>query len=167
MRREGDTYVHGDAEHHEFSVEADQRLVLSQAVLLHEPNLDGAQEVPIQSCVDKENQDLGDLVPDVVDLDKGLAHGGNRVRRDPDTEDGDVDGADDDQSAPFEVADGAAVLGDEGNSVDDDLHEELDLECPEEEDEEEDWDTIVRLVVSSWERLFMSVQNVRWSYPSI
>jgi hypothetical protein len=33
------------------------------------------------------------------------------------------------------------ALGDDGDSVDDDLHEQLDLEDPEEEDEEEDGNT--------------------------
>jgi hypothetical protein len=67
------------------------------------------------------------------------------VRRDPDAEDGNVDGGDEDEGAPFDVADGTPVFGDESNPVDDDLHEQLDLEDPEGQDEEEDWDTVFAL----------------------
>jgi len=57
------------------------------------------------------------------------------VRWDPDTEDGDVDTGDEDYCSPFEVTDGTPVFCDEGNAVDDDLHEQLDLPHPEEQDE--------------------------------
>lgn len=41
-------------------------------MLLDEPDLNSAQEVPVQPSIDDENQNLGDLVPDIVDLDEGL-----------------------------------------------------------------------------------------------
>jgi hypothetical protein len=63
------------------------------------------------------------------------------MRWDPDTEDGDIDGGNDDHCSPFEVADGASVFRNEGNAVDDDLHEELDLPDPEEQNREQDRDT--------------------------
>lgn len=58
------------------------------------------------------------------------------MRRNPYTEDGDVYGSDDNNSAPFQRPDCTAVFCDERNTVDDDLHEQLDLEDPEEQDEE-------------------------------
>jgi hypothetical protein len=63
------------------------------------------------------------------------------MRRDPDAKDGHVDGGDDGGGSPLEQTDGLLALGNDGDSVDDDLHEQLDLEDPEEEDEEEDRDT--------------------------
>jgi hypothetical protein len=58
---------------------------------------------------------------------------------DPDAEYGNVDGGDQDDSAPFEPLDRTAMLSDERDSVDDDLHQQLDLEDPEEQNEEQDW----------------------------
>lgn len=55
---------------------------------------------------------------------------------DPDAEDGNIDACNDESSAPFELSDGAFMLGDDCDSVDDDLHEQLNLEDPKEEDEE-------------------------------
>lgn len=145
------TYVHGNGDDHELGVEGHERLVLCETDLINKPDLDDAQEVPVQGSVDDENKDLGDLVPDFVDLDEGLAHGWYGVRRDPDAEDGDIDDGDKDEGAPFDVADGTPVFGDESNSVDDDLHEQLDLEDPEGQDEEEDWDAVFALAKLSVE----------------
>jgi hypothetical protein len=63
------------------------------------------------------------------------------MRWDPDTKDGDVDESDDYHCSPFEVPDSVSVFCDEGNSVDDDLHKQLDLEDPKEQDEEQDRNT--------------------------
>jgi hypothetical protein len=142
------TYVHGNGDDHELGVEGYERLVLGKADLVDKSDLDDAQEVPVQGSIDDENEDLGDLVPNFVDLDEGLAHGWYGVRRNPDTEDGDVDGGDDDECAPFDVADGTPVFGDESDPVDDDLHEQLDLEDPEGQDEEEDRDTVLTSAIA-------------------
>lgn len=58
------------------------------------------------------------------------------MRWNPDAEDGDVDRRDDDDGSPFDVPDSFAMFSDERDTVDDDLHEQLNLEHPEEEDEE-------------------------------
>ena len=105
-------------------------------MLLHKPDLHGPQEVPIQSRVHEQDQDFRNLVPDVIDIDEYLANRRYCVCRDPDTEDSDVDSGDDDYGAPFDIADCAAVFSNKGDTIDDDLHKELDLEDPEEEDEE-------------------------------
>lgn len=55
---------------------------------------------------------------------------------DPDAEDGNVDACNDESSAPFELSDGAFMFGDYCDSVDNDLHEQLNLEDPKEKDEE-------------------------------
>lgn len=80
------------------------------------------------------------------------------MRRDPDAKDGHVDGGDDGGSSPLEQADGLLALGDDGDSVDDDLHEQLDLEDPEEQDEEEDGNTGM-----SAEKHTAKVKDSRWS----
>jgi hypothetical protein len=67
----------------------------------------------------------------------------------PDTKDGNVDAGDDERSAPFEFKDCRSMLGDDGDSVDDDLQEQLDLKDPEEQDEKEDRDAIEWSVLSS------------------
>ena len=111
-------------------------------MLVHQPNLDSAQEVPVQCCVDNEDKNFGDLVPYIVDLDEGVVERGVCMRRDPDAEDGNVDGSDEDEGTPFEFLNRTAVLGDECNSIDDDLHEQLNLKHPEEQDGEQDWYTV-------------------------
>lgn len=60
------------------------------------------------------------------------------VRRDPDAKDGNVDAGNDNGCAPFEPRHGACVLCNNGNSIDNDLHEELDFKHPQEQDEEQD-----------------------------
>ena len=145
------TYVHGDGDDHELSIEGHERLVLCETDLVNKPDLDDAQEVPVKGSVDDENEDLGDLVPHFVDLDEGVAHRWHGVRRDPDAEDGDIDHGDDNEGAPFDFADGTPAFGDEGNPIDDNLHEQLDLEDPEGQDEEEDWDTVFALADTSVE----------------
>lgn len=57
----------------------------------------------------------------------------------PDDENGDIDGGDESDGAPFQSSDRAAMFGDESDSVDDDLHQQLDLEYPKEENKEKNW----------------------------
>lgn len=64
------TYVHENGNNHEFGVEADKGLIFLQVVLLNESFLDCAEEVPVERRVDKENDDLGSSVPDIVDFNK-------------------------------------------------------------------------------------------------
>ena len=56
----------------------------------------------------------------------------------PYTKDGNVDASDDEGRAPFEFKDCRSMLGDDGDSVDDDLQKQLDLKDPEEQDEKEE-----------------------------
>lgn len=64
------------------------------------------------------------------------------MRRDPDAEDGDINGSDDYNGTPLDVADSISMFGDECDSVDDDLHEQLNLKDPEEEDEKQHWNAV-------------------------
>jgi len=52
------------------------------------------------------------------------------MRWDPNAEDRDVDSSDDDYSSPLDTPYRVSVFRDQGNSVDDDLHEKLDLKGP-------------------------------------
>jgi hypothetical protein len=56
--------------------------------------------------------------------------------RDPDAKDCDVDQSDENGGAPLQSPNSGPLLRDDRDSVDDDLHEQLDLENPEKEDEE-------------------------------
>jgi hypothetical protein len=131
------TYVHADGNNHQLRIEAYERLVLCQTDLINKSDLDNAQEVPVETGVNDEDEDLGDLVPDIVDVDKDLADWRNSVGGNPDGKDGDVDGSDDNDCAPLDVADSISVLSNECDSIDNNLHEQLDLKDPEEENEEE------------------------------
>jgi hypothetical protein len=62
------TYIHEDRDHHQLRVEADKRLVFCKTMLLNKPVLDGAQEVPVKTSVNEENDDFRDLVPNIVDV---------------------------------------------------------------------------------------------------
>lgn len=101
-------------------------------MLLNQPILDSFQEKPVQVGINKQDQDLRDLVPDVVDVNENLAGGWGHVRGNPDNEDSNVDKGNGDDSAPFDFLDCGPVLSNECDSVDDDLHQHLDLEDPEE-----------------------------------
>jgi hypothetical protein len=63
------TYVHENGDNHELGVKTDERFVLLQIMLLDESLLDSSEEIPVQSGVDNEDDDLGDSIPDVIDLD--------------------------------------------------------------------------------------------------
>jgi hypothetical protein len=63
------------------------------------------------------------------------------MRRNPDTEDSDVDGRDENDSSPLDSLDSLAVFSDECDSVDDDLHKQLNFENPEGKNEEQDGHT--------------------------
>ena len=78
----------------------------------------------------------------------------------PDTKDGNVDHGDEHSGTPFHPPDCLWTLCDDSNSVDDDLHQELDLKDPEEENEEEHWNTGKELVLFCW---IPSTMDKRWS----
>lgn len=71
-------------------------------------------------------------------VDLRLADRRNDVGRDEDAEHRDVDGRDDAGRAPFENLDSFLALGDDRNSVDDDLQQQLNLKDPESQDCYED-----------------------------
>ena len=88
-----------------------------------------------------------------------LAHGRDEMSWDENAEDCYVDESHNQSSSPFHVLDCFSVLGDDRNPVDDDLHQELDFEYPEEEDEEEGWDAIMLLGLSQQQHI-----TGRWTY---
>lgn len=153
------TYVHEDGDNHELGVEADEGLILLQVVLLDESLLDGSEEIPVQSGVDDEDDDLGDSIPDIIDLDPStqqsvtfldiwwmhpnlrLTRRRNSMRRDPNNKNSNVDKRNDNRRAPFQLKDSRSMLSDDRNSVDDNLKKQLDLPDPKEQNEEKNRDT--------------------------
>jgi hypothetical protein len=61
------TYIHGNGNNHELCVEADERLVLLQTMLLKKALLDSSEEVPVKSGVNQQDEDFGDSVPVLID----------------------------------------------------------------------------------------------------
>lgn len=64
------------------------------------------------------------------------------MRWDPNNKNGNVHKSDENGRAPFQLEDCRSMFSDYRNSVDDNLHKQLDLEHPEEQNEEENWDTV-------------------------
>lgn len=63
------------------------------------------------------------------------------MRRDPDAEDGNVDHRDDSSGTPFQPAHKYLVIRDNSDSVDDNLHQQLNFKHPEEQAEKEGYNT--------------------------
>lgn len=57
--------------------------------------------------------------------------------RDPDTEDRYVDASNDGCRTPFYSEYSASIFGDDGNSIHDNLHQQLNLKYPEKQEEEQ------------------------------
>lgn len=72
MPRRATTYVHHDGDGHESGVELDQGGVFLEAMVLDEAHTDGPQEVPVEEGIHNADEDLGDLVPVLVDLDEAF-----------------------------------------------------------------------------------------------
>lgn len=69
------------------------------------------------------------------------------MRRDPDAEDSNIDGCNHSHSPPFDTPYRLSVLSYKSDTIDDNLHKQLDFKNPAKEDEEEDRDTAyVRLI---------------------
>jgi len=104
-------YVHANRNDNDAGVEAHEIVVFLDSVA-YEAVLDLDDEVVVEAAVDEEDDEFGDFVPDVVDVDEALtglsedgfnlviAIGGNirlrdvKMGGDPDAEDGYVDDGD-------------------------------------------------------------------------
>ncbi|KAI6752387.1 hypothetical protein HG530_013756 [Fusarium avenaceum] len=99
-------------------VEADQRLVLGQLVLLDQSLLDSSEEVPVETCINHEDDDLGESVPDFIDANESalvsaylsvieiagnlrVIDWGDSMRWNPNNKDGNVHKSDENGRAPF------------------------------------------------------------------
>lgn len=67
------TYIHSNGYDHQSLVELDQWLVLDKSMLFQEALLNGIEEVPVQPGIDYQDYHLGDLVPDLIDVDKSVS----------------------------------------------------------------------------------------------
>jgi hypothetical protein len=72
-----------------------------------------------------------------------LANRRVHVRRDEDAKDSNVNARYGKCGAPFQLLDCPLGLSDNADSVDDDLHQQLDLKYPKEQNEKENGDTVV------------------------
>lgn len=153
------TYIHGNGNNHELCVEADKRLILAQAVLPEQSLVDNSEKVPVEGGVDDEDENLGSTIPVFVDKNESrwcqymscvrshmlkhlrLTDGGVNVRGDEDDKDCNIDACHDGCGSPFQLLNRLSRLGNDSDSIDDDLHEKLCLKDPEEENEKEESDT--------------------------
>lgn len=112
------THIHENGNNHKLGVEADQRLVLGQLVLLDQSLLDSSEEVPVETCINHEDDDLGESVPDFIDADESaivsaylsvmeitgnlrVIDWGDSMRWNPNDKDGNVHKSDENGRAPF------------------------------------------------------------------
>jgi hypothetical protein len=70
-----------------------------------------------------------------------LAYGWNYVSRDPNAEDSNIDSSYQNHRSPFHSGYCSPMFCDKCNSVDDDMHQQLDLENPAEQDKEQGRDS--------------------------
>lgn len=66
------TYIHKNRERHESGIIPDQRSVLIEAMVLDETLANDMQEVPVEEGVHNADQDLRNLVPVLIDLNKAF-----------------------------------------------------------------------------------------------
>lgn len=93
----GYTYIHGHRDSNHAQVKAKQARILGKAVR-DKPRMHEMDKVEIKSCINKQEDDLLDSIPDFVDIDPGVID--LKSSWDPDCEDADVD-AEDDNERPY------------------------------------------------------------------
>lgn len=76
------------------------------------------------------------------DNDLRLTDGRNSMSRNPNNKDGNVNKSDGNGGSPFQLKDSRPMFGDDGDSVDDNLHKKLDLKDPKEKNKEQHGYTI-------------------------
>jgi hypothetical protein len=108
-------------------------------MLLYKPLVNSLQEVPVETGIDNKDKHFRNLIPDVVDLDESIRDGRDGMCWNPNDENGDVDAGEQNDGAPFQIPDSAAMFGNESDPIDNNLHEQLNLEHPKEENEEQHW----------------------------
>jgi hypothetical protein len=69
-RERRDTHVHEDRDNHELGVEANERLILLQAMLFDESLLDSSKEVPVEASINEKDENLGHTIPNFIDANE-------------------------------------------------------------------------------------------------
>lgn len=85
-------------------------------------------KVVVQGRINDTDQRFLDAVPDVVDSNELVVD--LQIGWDPDADNGNVDEDEKGEGAPFDAEDCRPIYGKDGDTVDDDLHESVDLEAP-------------------------------------
>lgn len=124
------THIHGKRHTNHGQIEPVQQDVLGQAVF-NERRADKVDKVEVEADVDDGEDGLFKTVVYVVDVDPFWAD--LQAGRDPDDADRDVYNEQREEDAPAEAVNGGARNGEEGDAVDDDLHDAVDLEHPEDD----------------------------------
>lgn len=129
------TYIQCQRNGDHGEVEAEQYVVFGETIG-DELGTDEVDKVEVETHVDNGNDGLLAAVPYIIDADVSLTD--LKPGRDPDTEDADVDGQHQSEDGPFQGS--RLLLSDheECDSVDDDLHDTLDLHDPKTKQEEDE-----------------------------
>jgi hypothetical protein len=91
-----------------------------------------------KNILDNHNQDFRQSVPIFVDADKGLIDRRAHMAWNKDAKHSDIDTWDNDRGCDLEFRRGRSSFCDDGDSIDNDLHQELHFECVEDKDEEKE-----------------------------
>lgn len=121
------THIHAQGDKDDDGVEVEQRLIFCHAIR-HQFAFDQIQEVSVQDAVDNEVDGFLNTIPDSVDVNVLLVY--LQSCGDPNTIDGDVDAEDSSCGPPFYPKELSLVDDEDGESIDDDLKEALNLEHP-------------------------------------
>lgn len=85
-------------------------------------------KVIIQGHVNHTDQSLLDAIPDVVDGDELVVD--LQIGWYPNADDGNIDEDEQSEGSPFDAEDSRPIHGKDGDTVDDYLHQSMDLEAP-------------------------------------
>jgi hypothetical protein len=119
------TYIQSDGDSDEEHVHMIQAGILLQAIC-NKTLLNNPDEVEIEGSVHDGEEDLFHTIPNIVDMDVSFID--LKARRDPDTEDADIDGQENSETSPLEYRSVAADDHKQADTVDDDLNQTLDLD---------------------------------------
>lgn len=121
------THIHAQGNNDNRGVKVEQRLIFGHAIR-HQLAFDEVQEVSIEDSVDNEVDSFLNTIPDSVDANVLIID--LQSCREPNTVDGDINSEDKGCGPPLDPKELSLVGDKDGESIDDDLKEALNLEHP-------------------------------------
>jgi hypothetical protein len=153
----GTTYIHSDRHQAEAGVVSNEWFVLSETMILDKTRSYDVYEIPVKEsakkssmtatyaamCVhgnilDKHNQDFRKSIPVFVDADESLIDWRTHMAWYKDAKHSYIDARDYDRSHNLEFRRSRSSFCDDGDAIDDDLHQKLYFKRVEDKDKEEE-----------------------------